>query len=504
LAGKNIKRAQTNLLLPILRRDCDMKRATFYPESQGKSRAAVLGLALLALTACSLAPSYERPKAPAPASWPDGPAYQAEATQPAGKAVAEIPWREFFLDPHLQQTIGLALANNRDLRIATLNVERFRALYQIERAGLLPQLNASASGSVQRLPADLAGAGSQIRRQYNVGVGVSAYELDFFGRINSLKEQALEEYLATEEAQRAAQISLIGAVAQSYLTLAADREELLLVRQTLESRQASFALIEKRFNAGITSALDLQQAQTLVDAARVQSIRATQLVAQDENLLTLLVGAPLPGDILPSLLAAEITLLQELAPGLPSETLLRRPDIAQAEHRLKGANANIGAARAAFFPRITLTGSVGVGSDQLSGLFKSGSGAWSFAPQIILPIFDAGRNRANLKVSKVEQEIAVAQYEKAILTAFREVADALAERGNIDELIVAQQSLTAATAESARLSRVRYDKGADSYLSVLDAERNLFVAEQNLIAARLSRLSNLVTLYKVLGGGASE
>jgi multidrug efflux system outer membrane protein len=279
---------------------------------------------------------------------------------------------------------------------------------------------------------------------------------------------------------------------------------LFLAHQTLENRQSSFALIEKRFNAGITSALDLHQAQTLIDAARVQSALATRLVAQDENLLTLLVGAPLPGDILPSLLSAETTLLQELAPGLPSESLLRRPDIISAEHRLKGANANIGAARAAFFPRITLTGSAGFGSDQLSGLFKSGSGAWSFAPQITLPIFDAGRNRANLKVSKVEQEIAVAQYEKAILTAFREVADALAERGTIDELIVAQQSLTTATAESARLSLVRYDKGADSHLNVLDADRALFVAQQNLIAARLSRLTNLVTLYKVLGGGASE
>ena len=286
-------------------------------------------------------------------------------------------------------------------------------------------------------------------------------------------------------------------------TLAADREELTLARQTLESRQSSFGLIEKRFNAGITSALDLHQAQTLVDSARVQSILATRLVAQDENLLSLLVGAPLPAELLPEQLGEDVT-LQELAAGLPSESLLRRPDIIQAEHRLKGANANIGAARAAFFPRITLTGSVGVGSDQLTGLFKSGSGAWGFAPQITLPIFDAGRNRAILKVSKVEQEIAVAQYEQTILTAFREVADALAERGTIDEQLAALQSLTTATAESARLSLVRYDKGADSYLSVQDAQRALFAAQQNLIAARLSRLTNLVTLYKVLGGGAGE
>ena len=474
-----------------------MKRATFY---RGFCAAATL----LALSACTMAPSYERPETPVAATWPEGSAYSAGTGTPGDKAVAEIPWREFFVDPRLQQTIELALANNRDLKIATLNVERFRAFYQIERAGLLPQLNASGAGSVQRLPADLSGTGSaEIFRQYSAGLGVSAYELDLFGRVQSLKDAALEEYFATEEARRAAQISLIAAVAQSYLTLAADREVLALASQTLESRQSSFVLIEKRFNAGITSALDLHQAQTLVDGARVQSVQATRLVAQDENLLTLLVGAPLSAELLPAQLGEEVT-LQELAPGLPSESLLRRPDIIQAEHRLKGANANIGAARAAFFPRIALTGSVGVGSAQLSGLFKSGSDTWSFAPQITLPIFDGGRNRANLKVSKVEREIAVAEYEKAILTAFREVADALAERGTINELLAAQQSLTAATAESSRLSLVRYDKGVDSYLSVQDAERALFVAQQNLIAARLSRLTNLVTLYKVLGGGASE
>ncbi|PKN12407.1 MAG: multidrug transporter [Deltaproteobacteria bacterium HGW-Deltaproteobacteria-4] len=471
-----------------------MKRATFF---------AVI-LVLLAGSGCSLAPDYTRPEAPTPAEWPTGPAYQATSAAPAGQVVAEIPWREFFLDPRLQQTIELALANNRDLRIATLNVDRYRAFYQIERAALLPQLNASASGSVQRQPADLSGTGSsEIRRQYSAGVGVSVYELDLFGRVRNLKDQALEEYFATEEAQRAAQISLIAAVAQSYLTLAADQEVLALSRQTLESRQTSFGLIQKRFNAGVISALDLHQAQTLVDGARVQNIQATRLVAQEANFLNLLVGAPLPAELLPAELG-EAVLLQDIAPGVPSESLLLRPDIIQAEHKLKGTNANIGAARAAFFPRITLTGAAGFSSAELSGLFKSGSESWSFAPQIILPIFDAGRNRANLKVSKVEQEIAVAQYEKAILTAFREVADALAERGTIDEQLAALQSLTAATAESARLSTVRYEKGADSFLSVQDAQRALFVAEQNLITARLARLSNLVTLYKVLGGGASK
>lgn len=486
-----------------------MNRPTFYTTTQKnrvKLRGAAVGLAILAFSACSMAPGYTRPESAIPASWPAGPAYKTETGKTAdNKTVAEIPWRKFFVEPRLQKVIELALANNRDLKIATLNIEKYRALYQIERAQLLPQLNANAAGTIQRQPATLSGTGSpEIRRQYSAGLGVSAYELDFFGRVQSLKEEALEEYFATEEARRAAQISLISAVAESYLTLAADREELSLARQTLESRQSSFSLFEKRFNAGVTSALDLQQAQTLVDGARVQSARATRLVAQDENLLTLLIGAPLPPEFLPEPLAEAPPLLQELAPGLPSETLLNRPDILQAEHRLKGANANIGVARAALFPRITLTGSAGFGSDQLTGLFKSGSGAWSFAPQLTLPIFDAGRNRANLKVSKVEREMAVAQYEKAILTAFREVADALAERGTIDELLAAQQSLTAATEESARLSLSRYDKGVDSYLSVLDAQRALYGAQQNLITARLSRLTNLVTLYKVLGGGANE
>ena len=471
-----------------------MNRATLYTAA----------LALLALSACTMAPEYNRPASPLPTAWPEGPAYQGTTVNPEKKAVAEIPWREFILDPRLQQTIELALANNRDLKISTLNVEKFQAFYQIERAALVPQLNANAAGSVLRHPADLSGTGSsEIRRQYSAGLGVSSYELDLFGRVRSLKDQALEEYFATEEARRAAQISLIAAVAESYMTLAADREELALARQTLESRQTSFDLITKRYNAGVTSALDLHQAQTLVDGARVQHIQATRRVAQDENFLRLLVGAPLPEDLLPEALG-EAVLLQDLSPGVPSESLLLRPDIIAAEHKLKAANANIGAARAAFFPRIALTGTAGFSSAELSGLFKSGSETWGFAPQITLPIFDGGRNRANLKVSKLEEEIAVAQYEKAILIAFREVADALAERGTIDERLAALQSLTNATAESARLSTIRYDKGADSFLSVQDAQRALFVAQQNLIIARLARLTNLVTLYKVLGGGASE
>lgn len=467
------------------------------------NRAIIHALILLTLSACTLAPTYERPAAPVADTWPSGPAYQATASQ--AQSAAAIPWRSFVLDNQLRQVIDLALANNRDLRIATLNVDKFRALYQIERAQLFPHVNANAGASVQRVPATLSGSGSPvIRRQYSVGLGVSAWELDLFGRVQSLKDQALEEFLATDEARRAAQISLIAAVAESYLTLAADRAQLELARQTLESRKTSFDLIRKRFDAGVSSALDLQQAQTTIDTARLAVARFTQLVAQDENLLTLLVGTPVPAELLPAQLVEESALVQEVAAGLPSETLLERPDILATEHRLKGANANIGAARAAFFPRIALTGSVGFGSNQLSSLFKSGSGAWSFAPQITLPIFDAGSNRAGLKAANVERDIAVAEYEKAIQTAFREIADTLAERGTIDEQLAAQQSLTDATTESFRLSQARYDKGIDSYLTLLDAQRSLFSAQQNLIATRLTRLANRVALYKALGGGASE
>jgi multidrug efflux system outer membrane protein len=463
----------------------------------------LLAFAALALSSCTLAPGYERPVAPVAENWPSGPAYPAGLRE--GRSAGAIVGRDFIVDPQLRQVIELALANNRDLKVAALNVEKYRAAYRIERSALLPAVNGTAGAIIQQVPATLSGTGSQEEyEQYSVGLGVSAYELDLFGRLRSLGESALEEYLATDEARRGAQSSLVAAVAEGWLTLAADREQLDLARQTVESRQASLTLIRKRADAGISSALDLQQAKTTVEAARVARARYTRLVAQDENRLTLLLGVPLPVELVPEKLAEETALLREVAPGLPAETLLARPDIIAAEHRLKGANANIGAARAAFFPRLTLTGSVGLGSDDLGKLFDSGAGAWSFVPQLTMPIFTAGSNLARLKVSKVEKEIAVANYEKAIQTAFREVADALAERGTIDEQLEAQQSLTEATTESFRLSQARYDKGVDSYLTLLDAQRSLFAAQQELIATRLARLTNRVTLYKVLGGGAGE
>jgi outer membrane protein, multidrug efflux system len=435
--------------------------------------------------------------------WPQGPAYQEAAAATPATVATDLSWQDFFGAGKLRRLVGLALEQNRDLRLAALNIERSRAQYRIRRADLLPALEASGDGLAKRVPDDLSSTGeAETVHQYNVGLGVSCYELDLFGRVRSLKDQALQQYFATEQARRSVQLSLVAEVAANYLALAADRERLQVAKATLASQQASYQLISSRYGAGVSSALDLQQARTSVEAARVDIARYTTQAAQAANALNLVVGAPVPADLLPTDLSEALTALQDLQPGLPSDVLLLRPDILQAEHRLRGANANIGAARAAFFPRITLVSSVGFGSDELAGLFKGEAFAWSFAPKITLPLFQGGANRANLLVAEVDRDIAVAQYEKSIQTAFREVADALARRGTIDEQLSAQQSLTDATAASYGLSQARYEKGVDSYLAVLDSQRSLYRAQQELISVRVTRLNNLVTLYKVLGGGA--
>lgn len=459
---------------------------------------------MLCLSGCTMAPSYTRPDAPVSASWPSGEAYQAEAAKPDQKPVSEVPWRQYFIEPRLQKVIEQALANNRDLRVAVLSIEKSRAQYRIQRADLLPTVNGTAGATIQRTPADLSSSGqARISEQYNVGLGVSSYELDLFGRVQSLKDQALEQYLATEQTRNSVQISLVAETANAWLTMAADRERLQLARQTLSSQEEYYQIIKHRYTAGITSALDLYQAQTAVEAARVDIARYTTLLAQDQNALTLLVGKPLSADLLPTELGAVIA-LQELPIGISSDVLLRRPDILAAEHTLKGANANIGAARAAFFPRIGLSASFGTASAKLTDLFQPGSVAWNFVPQISVPLFDTGRNIAGLDVSKADRDIAVARYEKAIQTAFREVADALAQRGTINNQLAAQQSLTDATDESHKLSQARYDKGVDSYLSVIVAQRALYAAQQNLITVRLAKLANQATTYKVLGGGLAN
>ncbi|WP_394791721.1 AdeC/AdeK/OprM family multidrug efflux complex outer membrane factor [Rhodoferax sp.] len=457
-----------------------------------------LALAAVLAGCSSLAPHYERPAAPVPAAYTDS------ASTADGKAAADIDWRDFFADAKLRGLIALALENNRDLRVSVLNIEQARAQYRVQDASSWPTVNATGSGSASRTPASLSGTGQAVvGHQYSAAIGFSAYELDLFGRVRSLNAQALETFLATAEARRTTQISLVAEVASAYLTWAADLDRLALARQTLQSQSASYGLTQRSFELGNASALTLRQQQTSVDSARVDVAKYTGQVAQDQNALVLLLGAPVPDAWVPTALADRVSAQPDLPAGLPSDLLQRRPDILQAEHTLKAANFNIGAARAAFYPRISLTASAGSSSNDLAGLFKGGSGSWSFVPQISLPLFDAGTNKANLDIASISRDIDVAQYEKAIQTAFREVGDALAQRSTLGEQLSAQQSLVDATAETFKLSDARFQRGVDSYLDVLDAQRSLYSAQQNLIATQLSRLSNEVTLYKVLGGGWS-
>ncbi|MDQ7248566.1 efflux transporter outer membrane subunit [Dongia sedimenti] len=461
--------------------------------------AAALGLLL---GGCTLIPDYFRPDAPVAASWPSGPAYAAQPVSSTAAKAADIDWQSFYTDDKLRRLIALSIANNRDLRVAMLNVQKAQAQYRVQRSNLLPTINADTNGTIQRVGRATSQTGiATTEHSYTAQASVSSFELDLFGRLRSLDEQALETYFATEEAQRAAQITLVAEIATAYLTLESDQEKLELARDTATSQQQSLDLTRRIFAIGTASELDVRQAETSVDTARVDIAQFTTAVAQDVNALVLLVGQGVPDDLLPVGGLGTITEMSDVPSGLPSDLLEARPDIREAERTLKAANANIGAARAAFFPKITLTANAGSTSDALSTLFKAGTGGWAFAPDIIVPIFDAGANRANLDAAKVDRSIEVANYEKAVQTAFREVADALAERGTIDEQVAAQQSLVDSTAASYRLAQQRYAKGVSSYLDVLDAQRSLYTAQQDLITIRFGKLSNLVTLYKVLGGG---
>jgi len=453
-------------------------------------------LAAAALSACTLAPPYERPALPVGQAWPD-------ATPASGPSAADLDWRQVFEDRRLQALVDLALQQNRDLRVAVANIQRARAEYRIQRADLFPSIDAVAAETRARTPASVSGPGRPLdTKEYSVSVGLAAYELDLFGRIRSLNAAALQSFFAVAENRRAAQISLIAEVAADYVILAADQDILKVTQDTLATREAAMTLIRRRFEAGASSQLDLRQAETLTEQARSDAAAATARVAQDRNALQLVVGAPIPAELLPD--GSDIRILPDLQPGLPSEVLTRRPDVLAAEHQLQARNANIGAARAAFFPRISLTGSAGTASSALDGLFRTGTGAWSFAPQIVLPLFDGGANLANLSAAKADRDIATAQYEKAIQTAFREVADALAVRATIQERVGAQQRLVAAAADAQRLTQARYDRGVDAYLALLDAQRTLYGARQTLINTRLVESLNRIDLYKALGGGAAE
>ncbi len=450
------------------------------------------------LTGCSLAPTYERPQAPIETAYP------ADANGQPELDAASLGWRQFFPDQRLQALITAALENNRDLRTAALNIEAAHAQYNITSADRLPNINIDANASRSRLSASQSRIGEPvIGNSYQVGLSMTSFELDFFGRVRSLSDAALATYLATEEARKSMQISLIAQVAQAYLAERSDAEQLKLAQQTLKSRQADLDLAQKRFDVGASSALDLRLSETLVHSARTSVATLERERAQAENALTLLVGKKV-ADLPPAEDLSQQNIVTDIPAGLPSELLTRRPDIQSAEQQLIAANANIGAARAAFFPNISLTAAFGSASDVLSGLFESGSGNWSFGPQITLPIFNAGRNRANLTLAEVRKNIAVANYEKTIQTAFREVADALAARGSLDEQITAQEAFLKAQQERLDLTNLRYENGIASSLDQLDAERELFSAQQALIQTRQLRLNNAIDLYRSLGGGLNE
>ena len=473
------------------------------------------------LAGCSLVPPYERPAAPIASHWPD----TAGAPGADTTTAADLPWQQFVRDDQRRELIGLALTSNRDLRVAVQNIEQARAQFQIRRADQFPSVGASASGTRSAPNPYQALGGPSVSSSYSVGLGVSAWELDFFGRVAALKDAALASYLATEEARKSSQISLIANVASTWLQLKTDTELLALAERTLGTREQSLALTRLRFEHGAASALDLRQAETLIANARATRAQQQRLRAQDIHLLTLLVGQPLPERLIPAVPAlptpqspseptqasatvapaAELPAFADVPAGLPSDVLLRRPDIRAAEQQLIAANAQIGAARANFFPRITLTGSLGRVSSDLDGLFGSGgSRAWSFGPAITLPIFDAGRNQAGLDSALAGRDIAVAQYEKAIQTAFREVADALAGRATLAEQLAALQAQAEAERARFQLTDLRYRNGVASSLDLLDAQRSLFAIEQALAQARLAQRANEVQLYKALGGGWSE
>jgi len=447
---------------------------------------------LLLCAGCNLTPRYTRPKSPVPDSLP-----AAEARE--GALPAEGHWQDFIAHPGMRSVIQLALANNRDLRVAALNVEKMQAAYRIRRADLLPNVGVLGNGNKYRLPEKMNGGTATLKEQDSVNVGLMSWEIDFFGRIRSLKHTALNQYLATEQAHRSAQIALVATVAQGYLQCAADRDNLQLAQSTFESQKAYYELIAKSRELGVASDLTLRQAQSQMESARADVAKFRGLLAVDQNALELLAGAPVPSELLPKSLE-EAAGLKDVSAGLSSGVLLRRPDILMSEYQLKASYGNIGAARAAFFPRVSLTAGIGTMSPDFSNLFASGTRTWSFTPQVVAPIFAGGSLLANLKVSKLDRDIALAQYEKAIQTAFQEVANGLVRRSTLVEQLDAQRALVESLDASYRLSETRYREGLDGYLGVLVAQRSLYAAQQGLVAARLAFQDNQIAMFKALGG----
>lgn len=456
----------------------------------------------LTLAGCSMAPRYERPAAPVADAWPSGAAY--DSAPPSETTAADVPWREFVRDEKLEKVIEQALANNRDLRSALANIQSARAQYRIQRADLFPRINGAVNATRSENFNQFTGAGGTIENEfYTATIGLSAFEIDLFGRVRSLSKAAVETYLATEEAARATRISLIAETASAYLTLAADSSQHELSRRTVESAQRTMEVTRKRLEAGVSSRLDVRQAETIYQQARADLASTTALIAQDRNALELLTGSRIPDELMPNELPDNHQWLADVPAGLSSSVLLSRPDVLQAEHQLKSANANIGAARAAFFPTLSLTASTGRASPELSNLFD-GASIWSVAPSLTLPIFNGGANVANLSYANAQRDLYVSQYELAIQTAFKEVADALAIRGTIQDQLDAQRALVDAAADSYQLAEARYTKGVDTFLNALDAQRTLYNAEKSLVSARLTASANVVTLYRVLGGGLAD
>ena len=447
--------------------------------------------AALVLAGCSQLPTYERPAAPVPDAFPYPSAKE-------GTPAAEVAWQDYFTDARLRGLIAASLRNNRDLRVAILNIEQARAQYNIVRADRLPTVNATATAA--RQPSLINGQESTL---FQANVAFSAWEIDFFGRIASLSESALARYLATEEGRNAAQMSLVASVATTWLNLAADEELLALTQQTIVTREETLRLMKLRMEQGISSEIDYRLAQSLYETARASLAQFQRQRANDLNSLALLVGEPVAPQYEVGVTTAGVE-LPDVPAGVPSDVLVRRPDVREAEELLVSANANIGAARAAFFPRISLTAGIGTASADLAGLFKGSAFGFTVAPSLVQTLFDSGRNQANLTVAQVSRDIAVAQYERAIQQAFREVADALAGRATYGEQVRAVGAVVEAESARYRLARLRYDAGVASYLDLLDAQRSLFTAQTTLVQSRLQRLQNQVLLYRSLGGGWTE
>lgn len=460
-----------------------------------------LGACLLFAGCIPRKESYKQPNLPTPPSWQTGPSEQNTQAAPGLPAATDLKWKEFFSDEKLKNVVELALKNNRDLRVAALNVERARAQYRIQRAAQYPELDATGSITAYRIPAEASSTGaSYIYESNQVAAQVSAWELDLFGRVRNLTKAQLELYLATEQGRASAQMALISSVAAQYLTLSSDIDSLHIAQSTLESQNATLELVRQARDRGVKSNLDFSQSLSQVQAAQVDVVKYNRLITLDQNALNVLVGVQVASDLMPSGLVPDNS-IKDVAAGLPSDVLLHRPDILQAEHQLKSAYANIAAVRAAYFPRISLTVAGGTASGALSALFSNGSATWETIPQVTLPLFDMGKRRANYKIAQIDRDTYLAQYEKTVQTAFQEVSDSLTTRTRLLEQQEAQQALVNTLSETYRLSEARYKVGLDSYQNVLDAQRSLYTGQQGLVTVRLARLTNLVTLYKALGGG---